>query len=315
MMFPGPNGASAVEAAIRIARNVTGRSSIVSFTNAFHGCTLGALSLTGSQHHRGNFAGLHGHVSRMPFDGYFGPEVDTASQIRKLIEDPSSGVDQPAAFILETTQAEGGLNVASSKWLNSIAKLAKETGALLIIDDIQAGCGRSGDFFSFEKSGLKPDIVTLAKSLSGYGLPLSLLLVAPAYDQLKPGEHNGTFRGNSHAFVTANAAIKKYWSNDKFTKDISHNANYLQAALEKISHKYAMTLCGSGMLRGIRSANSTIPKAVQSQCFKAGLMLELCGPNDEVIKFLPPLNAGEKVLKAGVSIVEQVLEDVVELVH
>src|SRR3546814_608261 len=149
------------------------------------------------------------HVSHEPFDGYYGPDVNTADLLEQRLNDPSSGIDAPAAIVVETVQGEGGLNVASPEWLRQIARIAKEQGALLIIDDIQAGCGRTGGFFSFEEAGIKPDIVTLAKSLSGMGLPFALTLFRPDLDKWEPGEHNGTFRGNCHAFVTATAAIRR----------------------------------------------------------------------------------------------------------
>lgn len=169
LQFPGPTGANAVEAAIKLSRKVTGRSNIIAFTNAFHGCSLGALALTGNEHHRGGSEALLAHVNRMPYDGYLGPDVDTSLLLEKLLSDPSSGIDVPAAIILETIQGEGGLNTASANWVKNIARIAQKFGALLIVDEIQVGCGRSGDFFSFEQLGIYPDIVCLAKSLSGFG--------------------------------------------------------------------------------------------------------------------------------------------------
>lgn len=164
LQFTGPTGANAIEAAVKLARKITGRTNVISFTNGFHGCSLGALSLTGSGHHRNSSVPLLGGVTHMPYDGYFGPGIDTCALIETLLSDPSSGIDAPAAFVLEAIQGEGGLNVASGPWLRDIAEIARRHGALLIIDDIQAGCGRSGDFFSFEGTGVVPDMVVLANS-------------------------------------------------------------------------------------------------------------------------------------------------------
>jgi diaminobutyrate-2-oxoglutarate transaminase len=188
VMFPGPTGANAVEASLKLARKVTGRSNVISFTNAFHGMTLGALAATGNGEKRAGAGVALSGVTRMPFDGYLGPTVDTLDYLEKALDDPSSGVDAPAALIVETIQAEGGVNVGSIPWLRRLERIARSCGALLIVDDIQVGCGRTGPFFSFERAGLKPDIVCLSKSLSGYGLPLAVVLMRPELDVWKPGD-------------------------------------------------------------------------------------------------------------------------------
>ena len=221
LQFTGPTGTNAVEAALKLARKVTGRSEVVAFTNGFHGVTTGALAATGNRHHRmGASVALHG-VSRAFYDGYLGPSTDTAALLDQVLCDPSSGYDKPAAILLETLQGEGGLNSASDRWLRQIAEIAARHGALLIVDDIQAGCGRTGPFFSFESAGVQPDIVVLSKSLSGFGLPMSIVLMKPAHDQWSPGEHNGTFRGNNLAFVTATVALRKFWHDDALTHDVA----------------------------------------------------------------------------------------------
>ena len=209
IQFTGPTGTNAVESALKLARMIKGRSNIVSFTNAFHGLTAGSLAVTGNTFYRDEAHISRSNVAFMPFDGYFGPDVNTLDYFRKYLEDPSSGLDQPAAVILETIQAEGGVNVASDEWLQGLEQLCREYDMLLIIDDIQAGNGRSGDFFSFERAGINPDMVTLSKSIGG-GLPLALLMIRPDLDQWKPGEHTGTFRGNNLAFVAATQLLG-YW--------------------------------------------------------------------------------------------------------
>jgi len=178
---------------------------VIAFTNAFHGMTLGSLAVTGSREHRTGAGVPLQHVVRMPFDGYFGSEVDTIAYMEVLLDDPSSGIDAPAAFIVETVQSEGGINLASAEWLRRLQVLARRIGALIIVDDVQVGCGRTGPFFSFEAAGMQPDIVCLSKAISGSGLPMALALIHPEFDQWQPGEHNGTFRGNNLAFVTATA--------------------------------------------------------------------------------------------------------------
>ncbi|UWN50897.1 Diaminobutyrate--2-oxoglutarate transaminase [Alcanivorax sp. ALC70] len=197
VQFPGPTGTNAVEAALKIARNIKGRENIISFTNGFHGVTLGALSATGNSHHRGAAGVTMGGVSVMPYDGYLGDAFDTTQYLDKVLCDSSSGIDHPAAVIVETVQGEGGINAASFEWLRNLEHVCRKHDMLLILDDIQAGCGRTGTFFSFDEVGIKPDIITLSKSLSGYGLPLAVVLLKPELDQWKPGEHNGTFRATT----------------------------------------------------------------------------------------------------------------------
>ncbi len=197
MQFPGPTGTNAVEAALKLARKVTGREQVVSFTNAFHGMTLGALAVTGNGFKRAGAGVPLQHTSSMPFDGYMGDNSDTLDFFEAMLDDSGSGLDKPAAVIVETVQGEGGVNVAAIDWLQRLRQITAEHDIVLIVDDIQVGCGRTGTFFSFEEAGIKPDIVTLSKSLSGYGIPMALVLIKPELDQWAPGEHNGTFRGHN----------------------------------------------------------------------------------------------------------------------
>lgn len=305
-MFTGPTGTNAVEAALKLARKVTGRSSIIAFTNGFHGMTLGALACTGNAGKRGAAGIPLTHVSHEPFDNYFGPDVNTADLLAQRLRDPSSGLDSPAAILVETVQGEGGLNVASAPWLRQIAAIAKEHGALLIVDDIQAGCGRTGTFFSFEEAGIKPDIVTLAKSLSGLGLPLALVLVRPELDQWEPGEHNGTFRGNCHAFVAAAAALKHFWRSEALAEEVRRRSEILTTHLQKIVSQYPseMSLKGRGMMQGVDVGTGALAAEIARAAFDRGLIIETSGPHDEVVKVLAPLTIGDETLRAGLGILE-----------
>jgi len=309
-MFTGPTGTNAVEAALKLARKVTGRQHVVAFTNGFHGMTLGALACTGNAGKRGGAGVPLTHVSHEPYDGYFGPDVDTAQLLDQRLSDPSSGLDAPAAIIVETVQGEGGLNVASPAWLRSIADIAKCHGALLIIDDIQAGCGRTGSFFSFEDTGVVPDIVTLAKSLSGMGLPFALTLFHHELDQWSPGEHNGTFRGNNHAFVTATAALHHFWSDDAFTNDIKCRGDYLGMRLERMATKYELATRGRGMMRGLDVKSGDLAERITGAAFERGLILETSGAHDEVVKVLAPLVIEDDVFAHGLDILETCVRQV-----
>jgi diaminobutyrate-2-oxoglutarate transaminase len=303
--FTGPTGANAVEAALKLARKVTGRSNVIAFTNGFHGVTLGALAATGNGHHRGA-GGLPAQgVSRAAFDGYFGPDTDTAEQLDQMLSDPSGGIDPPAAIILETVQGEGGLNVASAEWLRAIEKIARKHGALLIVDDIQAGCGRVGSFFSFEDMGISPDIVTMAKSLSGLGLPMALTLIKPELDAWAPGEHNGTFRGNCHAFVTAKAAIEVFWRDEDFAAGVSRKGEALQAGLARIAERNSdlvVGVKGRGMMRGLDVGSGEVSARIVRAAFERGLVIETSGAHDHIVKVLAPLTIADADLERGLEI-------------
>ncbi len=303
-MFTGPTGTNAVEAAIKLARKITGRELVIAFTNGFHGMTLGALACTGNAAKRGGAGVPLSHVAHEPYDGYHGPDVDTAALLERRLSDPSSGLDAPAAILVETVQGEGGLNAVSAEWLRSVAEIARRHGALLIVDDIQAGCGRTGSFFSFEEMGVTPDIVTMAKSLSGMGLPFALTLFRPELDQWAPGEHNGTFRGNNHAFVTATAALRHFWSDDRFQEDIRRRGALLERRLDAMAAEHGLSTRGRGMMRGIDVGSGEAAAAITAGCFERGLIIETSGAHDEIVKVLAPLTIDDAVLSAGLDILE-----------
>lgn len=313
MQFTGPTGSNAVEAALKLARNVTGRENIISFTNGFHGVSLGALAATGNSHHRGAAGVSLSGTSRMPYDGYLGDDIDTTFYLDKVLSDSSSGVDKPAAVIVETVQGEGGINAASFEWLRNLEAVCRKHEVLLIVDDIQAGCGRTGTYFSFEKAGIKPDIVTLSKSLGGYGTPFAVVLIKPELDQWKPGEHNGTFRGNNFAFVTAKAAIDNYWADDSFTKEIERKGQYVSERLQNIVNNYGegnFTTRGRGMFQGINCVDGELAGKITSRAFQKGLIIETSGAEDQVIKFLCPLVISDENLKKGIDILEESIREV-----
>jgi diaminobutyrate-2-oxoglutarate transaminase len=304
IMMTGPTGTNAVEAALKLARKVTGRRNVIAFTNGFHGMTLGALALTGNAGKRaGAGGGALGDVTHMPYEGAFGPGVDTLAQVDLMLSNSSSGVDAPAAFILELVQGEGGLNAASPEWVRGVAQLAKKHGALLIVDDIQAGIGRSGTFFSFDEMGIEPDMITLAKSLSGFGLPFATVLIRPEHDIWKPAEHNGTFRGNTHAFVTARVALEKFWADDAFVKEIAGKAAVLTEALRGIAAQVpGARIKGRGMMQGVDVGSGDLAGRICAEAFRNGLIIETSGSDDEVVKVLAPLTTPMAEFQKGLTI-------------
>jgi diaminobutyrate-2-oxoglutarate transaminase len=315
IQFPGPTGTNAVEAAFKLARKVTGRTNIVSFTNGFHGVSLGALAATGNAHFRDASGVSLPETTFMPYDGYLGSDVDTLDYFERALEDRSSGLDHPAAAIVETVQGEGGLNVASFAWLRRLERICNDNDIILIADDIQAGCGRTGTFFSFEGAGINPGIVTLSKSLSGFGLPMAIVLIRPELDVWEPSEHNGTFRGNNLAFVSATSALDEYWRNDDFTQEIAKKGRHIRERLGEWASRYPK-LCtevrGRGMMRGIVCDPPEAASEVSRRAFERGLIIETSGAQGEVVKLLPPLTIGEPALEKGLDILEESIKETAE---
>lgn len=314
VQFTGPTGTNAVEAALKLARMVKKRSNIISFTNGYHGLTMGSMSVTANAYYRDEAFINRSDVSFMPYDGYLGKNVNTTKYLRRFLEDNSSGVDIPSAIILETVQGEGGIRVASDEWLREVEKICRDFDILLIVDDIQVGNGRTGNFFSFEKSGIKPDIVTLSKSFSGFGLPMSVVLFRRDLDIWKPGQHTGTFRGNNLGFICASVALD-YWKDDRFSKEIFRKGKLLHKRLNKISAKHPQLnaeVRGRGFVYGMGLSTGEIAKEILTECFHNKLILESAGARNNVIKFLAPLTITDEVLEEGLDILERSIGNVLK---
>jgi diaminobutyrate-2-oxoglutarate transaminase len=313
VQFPGPAGTNAVEAALKLARKVTGRTEVISFSGAFHGMTLGALAVTGSSFHRDGAGVPLMHAIRVPFGCPVDGGEPGSPGIERLLQDSGVGLDEVAAVIVETVQGEGGINVARLEWLSGLAALCRQHGIVLIVDDVQMGCGRTGPFFSFEAAGLEPDIVCLSKSISGYGLPLAITLIRPDLDIWKPGEHNGTFRGINPAFVTATAALRTYWRDEALEQGTLAKGQRVAAALTELSRSVPGTPIGSrgrGLAHGLVFEHGDLAMKVSSAAFERGLLVETAGPKDEVVKLLPPLTVTDAELDQGLAILADAVQTV-----
>lgn len=311
LQFTGPTGTNCTEAAMKLARQAKGRANIVAFTNAYHGHTMGALSATGNEAYRDTSYGARGAITFMPFDGFLG-DIDTIHVFRRYLEDKGSGLETPAAVILETVQGEGGINVASKTWLQQLAALCKEYDILLIIDDIQVGNGRTGKFFSFEEAGISPDMICLSKSIGG-GNPMAVLLIKPEIDVWSPGEHTGTFRGNSLAFVAAKELIDKYWSDDALTKEVGRKSEILLAGLNELKAEFPEFNCdvrGRGLVVGIETPLPDFAGKVSAKAFEKMLISETCGAEGFVNKLFVALTIEDEVLHEGLEIFKQAYREV-----
>lgn len=313
VQFPGPAGTNAVEAALKLARKVTGRTEVIAFSGGFHGMTLGALAVTSSQFHRDGAGVSLPHAIRIPFGCGLNDNGPQSPGIERLLGNSGVGLDQAAAVIVETVQGEGGINVAPLEWLSGLAELCRRHGILLIVDDVQMGCGRTGPFFSFEAADVKPDIVCMSKSLSGYGLPLAVTLIRPDLDIWKPGEHNGTFRGVNPAFVTGTAALRTYWRDGELERCTQAKGQRIAAALTALAGSVPGTPIrsrGRGLACGLAFEHGELAMKVSSAAFERGLLVETAGPSDEVVKLLPPLTATDTEIDQGLALLADAVQTV-----
>jgi diaminobutyrate-2-oxoglutarate transaminase len=308
VQFCGPTGTNSVEAALKLARKVTGRSTVIAFENGYHGMSLGALSVTTNEAARRAAGVPLRHAVLLPYEDPNDLGAPLLSLYESLMnERPSHSL--PAAFIVETVQAEGGLNTASRQWLQELQRTARRLGALLIVDDIQAGCGRTGHFFSFEDAGIEPDIVCLSKSIGGMGMPMSLVLMRPDLDVWQPGEHTGTFRGNNLAFVAGRAALE-FWTTPDFEKEIAAKAELVTETLDRLADAHAGRIFpkGLGLMQGLEFSKRKHAQQVAEIAILNGILLETCGPNDEVLKILPPLTIETSLLEDALGILESAIQ-------
>lgn len=311
IQFPGPTGTNAVECALKLARKVKKRNNIWCFMGAFHGMTLGTLALTTEREAREGAGVPLNYVTHIPAP-YMFEGLDTIEYMQTLLDDDHSGIEKPAAIILETVQAEGGIMVFKPEFLQALRKFCDDNDILLIVDDIQVGCCRTGTFFSFERANIIPDIVTLSKSIGGYGFPLALTLFKRELDIWKPGEHNGTFRGNQIAMVSAKAGLE-YFNNNNLDQETKRKGKIIEEFLNKNIKplKNDIEIRGIGLIWGIDVHDEQIAKKISIKAFEKGLIIERAGRKNEVVKIMPPLVIEDEVLNEGLNIFKEVCEEII----
>lgn len=307
--FTGGTGGGAVKAAIRLARRLTGRLPVVAFSNGRHGTSLGTPPMVEGRYGRVG-AGRPGLLVA-PYDGELGAVADSADVLERLLADTSASIGPPAAILLEVVQGEGGLDAASPDWVRRVAAIARRLGALLIVDDAQAGCGRTGRFFSFEHVGVRPDLIVLSRSLSGFGLPMAALLARPDRCTGPRADAAGALRGHTHALVTARVAIEKFWLDGGFAEQAERLAQRLQERLEALAALVPGARAkGRGTMQGLDVGCGLLAANVARQAFARGLLVETAGPRDEVLKILPPLTTPLEQLERGFSILRDAIATV-----
>ncbi|GHU82339.1 diaminobutyrate--2-oxoglutarate transaminase [Clostridia bacterium] len=312
IMFPGPTGTNAVEAALKLARKVKKRSNVFALMGCFHGMTLGALALTTDKGARKGAGVKLNDVIHVPAPNMH-PELDTVAYMQSMMDDDHSGIDKPAALVVETVQAEGGIHVFDIEWLRGIRKFCTDNDILLIVDDIQVGCARTGTYFSFERAGIVPDIVVLSKSIGGYGLPFALTLFKPELDIWNPGEHNGTFRGNQLAFIAAKAGIEYMLENEveKQARDKGEIIkNFIETEIIPLDNR--IKLRGIGLVWGIEFEDVStdgLSERVTDRAFEHKLIIECAGRKNSVVKLLPPLVIEDEVLLTGLRALKEAIKE------
>lgn len=319
MQFMGPTGTNAVEAALKIARRATGRRQVVAFAHGFHGMTLGSLACTANSYFRGASGVPLENVVHYPFgcevpcqSCEIGCGSDVLDQLAAQYADSSSGLEAPAAFLVEAIQAEGGVNVASKAWLQKLAELAKSIGSLLIVDDIQAGVGRTGSFFSFDDCGIEPDVICLAKGLGGIGTPLAMNLVKPEVDKhWSPGEHTGTFRGQNLSFVAGCEALS-YFEDNALMDEVKNKTGQIRSAVDPLEKYPQVQVRGKGMIVGLDVGSGELASDILKQCFDKGLLITACGTGGRVLKIIPPLTIPSEDLAEGLEILVSTAEKILE---
>lgn len=304
VMCCGPTGTNANEAALKLARKNTGRMNVIAFSGAFHGMTLGSLAMTTDRTSREGASLPLTNVTFAPYDG----TLDSIAYLKWILEDDHSGIEKPAAIFLETIQAEGGINIASVEWLKEIRRICTENDILMVCDDIQVGVGRSGHFFSFERAGIEPDIVVLSKSISGFGMPMALLLIRPDLDIFRPAEHNGTFRGNQLSFVGGTAGIN-YFVDHHLDQEVQRKAAIVEKFMQEeiLPLDSRLSYRGMGLMWGIDfgAVNPAFALEAVHEAFDRHLICEVAGRKDGVLKLMPPLTIPDDVLNEGLSIVKK----------
>lgn len=290
MQFTSPSGSDCVEAALRLARRVTGRDRVACLSGAFHGETRGAAAVS---------------------QRWAGVEDPTVVRIRhesdSSLSESSLGLEDLfdaniAALIVETVQGEGGCRPLSSSFIDRARAACDSSGALLIIDDVQAGCGRTGPFLSIEDFTSTADVICLSKSLSGSGLPLSMMLLRPEFDVWDPGEFSGTFRGQNLAFITGTVALRKWWSNRSLEGEVRRKSELLRSVLAELAEESLIPTVGRGLMLGLVEPSAEAADGIAASCFRGGLVVETCGVSKNILKLMPPLTVTDAEIDEAVAI-------------
>ncbi|TWJ44228.1 Diaminobutyrate--2-oxoglutarate aminotransferase [Bacillus paralicheniformis] len=335
IQFCGPTGGDAIEAALKLVKTATGRRTILSFHGAYHGATHGTMALSGNLSPKENVQGLMPDVHFLPYPYEYrcpfgrGGEAShklSSAYIENMLDDPESGILQPAGMIFEAVQGEGGSVPARAEWIKEMRRITKERGIPLIIDEVQTGIGRTGKMFAFEHAGIIPDVIVLSKAIGG-SLPLSVVIYDQDLDQWGPGAHIGTFRGNQMAMAAGSATLKYIKEHDVLSHVEKVGAKLMQELQDIQEHVPEIDdVRGRGLMIGAeivaphkkQNANGSYPadaelaSVIQRKCFEKGLIVETGGRHGSVIRFLPPLIVTEAQIDDIITIFREAVYEAVK---
>ncbi|GAA1877653.1 aspartate aminotransferase family protein [Streptantibioticus ferralitis] len=316
--FCGPTGANAVDAALKLCKTATGRGDVISFQGGFHGSSHAAMAITGlvsqKQPVPNGVPGIHffpySYCARCPLD--LTPDTCTtncAGYLERSLRDGNGGVPLPAAVILEMVQGEGGIIPARADFVRRVRELTLELGIPLVVDEVQSGCGRTGTWFAFEQYGIEPDVIVASKALSGIGTPVAVILYDRRLDVWAPGAHTGTFRGNQLAFAAGAEAVRVFRRDDVLGNVRQRGEQITRALAGLHADPWVSEVRGRGLMWGIEFADPTdggpageLATEVQARALRRGLIVEVGGRADCVVRLMPPLNVTAEVVDTACAI-------------
>jgi diaminobutyrate-2-oxoglutarate transaminase len=327
--FCGPTGTNAVEAAIKLCKSATGRSEIVAFQGSFHGMTSGAMAISGEVALRDNLANLIPGVHFFPFAYCHRCPLDLIpstcdtnciSYLENSLKGSHSGITRPAAVILELVQGEGGGVIAPIEFVRRLRQVTAMLDIPLIVDEVQTGCGRTGRWYAFEHYDIEPDVLVLSKMLSGLGLPVAILAYNQRLDKWPPGAHTGTFRGNQLAFAAGSAFISLMES-EQLLSNVNERGQQAASRLDFLRSRCNGLISDVrclGLMIGVELSDSDgrpyaeAASAVQRTALQNGLIVEIGGQGNNVIRMLPPLNIDYATMDNAMTVFETSVDTVVK---
>lgn len=323
IQFCGPSGADAVDAALKLCKTATGRSSIIAFQGAFHGSSHAAMTVSGLVAQKERVAngvpGVHFFPYPYALRCALGAGPDTGQRCLEYLErslrDPLGGITLPAAVIVEIMQGEGGAIPAPTDFVQGLRRVTLELDIPLIVDEVQSGGGRTGTWFAFEQHGIVPDVIVASKAIGGIGMPVAIVIHHERLDAFAPGAHTGTFRGNQLAFAAGTAAVR-IMKRDGVLENVRRLGDYALSVLQGFARDYEIVgeARGRGLMLGMElvdpltgEPNTDAAIALQRGAIERGLILELGGRGNAVVRLLPPLNVTRETLDQAFEILDEVL--------
>ncbi|WP_137290428.1 aspartate aminotransferase family protein [Natronorubrum halophilum] len=319
VVFGGPTGSDAIEGSIKLAKHNTGRHGLLAFEGSYHGTTAGALSLTAGKAYKDGYGPLLPDVVHLPYPSASDETAvdcaDALEAVKRKFENPYGGHETPAGIWLEAIQGEGGVVVPPAEFLRGLRDIADDNSALLIVDEIQTGIGRTGEWFASDHFDVTPDAITMAKALGGTGLPIGAMLYHEKFDTWGPGGHVGTFRGNVPAMVGGIRAIEYIESHDL----LSHATELGAYLRDRFAETAATTpeiaaVRGKGLFIGIEFVDADgrpdadLVTEIQQRCYENGVLVWNAGRYKNVLRLIPPLVLTEQQAEIGADVICRAIE-------